>query len=174
MVSSRQHREALIGLGYGFWEPKVLLTAIKTGLFEFLHTLGKPADTAAIAGRFQGNERAWGLFCNALSAMGFLKKSSNIIHRLGDAENGDLMKKVFTVTNRGGMVMVKDFVMNTSLQRPRFGALFALNMLLFTMRGRSYSLAEIAGWLKHSGFRNIRRIFLPIGRDSAVVVGVKP
>ena len=44
---------------------------------------------------------------------------------------------------------------------PRFAALFALNMLVGTRGGSSYSEPEYAGWLGEAGFREIRHVRRP-------------
>ena len=41
---------------------------------------------------------------------------------------------------------------------PPFGAFFALNMLVGTEDGDTYTEAEIKSWLKKSGFKDIRRL----------------
>ena len=39
--------------------------------------------------------------------------------------------------------------------RPAVGAVFALNMLVATDRGDSYTAAEIGGWMRAAGLKKI-------------------
>ncbi len=48
--------------------------------------------------------------------------------------------------------------MNDNLIDPPWGAVFSVNMLLHTGRGRCYSFGEIRGWLQRAGFAGIREV----------------
>ncbi len=55
---------------------------------------------------------------------------------------------------------------------PRFGALFALNMLVNTRGGGTYSVKEYTGWLEGAGFEQVQVIKPPGPSD--LVKAVKP
>ncbi len=76
---------------------------------------------------------------------------SNVIHSEDEVTNRDLMRKCFRALNPGGLVIIKDHVMNHELTQPRAGAIFSLYLLL-TTRGRDYSYEEVAEWLRQAGF----------------------
>ena len=57
--------------------------------------------------------------------------------------------------------MIQDFILEADKTAPAWGALFALNMLVGTAAGSSYSESEYAAWLDGAGFRNVRRVRLP-------------
>ena len=76
---------------------------------------------------------------------------SNVIHSEDEATNAELMRKCFRALRPGGLVIIKDHIMNHELTAPRPGAIFSLYLLL-TTRGRDYSYDEVAGWLGQAGF----------------------
>lgn len=85
---------------------------------------------------------------------------SNIIHSEDEAANAALMAKCYRALAPGGLVIVKDHIMNRELTEPAAGAVFALYLLL-TTHGRDYSFDEVAGWLRKAGFTDIRIETLP-------------
>jgi hypothetical protein len=94
---------------------------------------------------------------------------SSICHMLGPEENVEMLHKSREALVAGGRVVIQDFILDRDKTGPRPAALFALNMLVGTERGSSYSEDEYAGWLAGSGFREIRRIDLP--GPSSLMVG---
>jgi predicted O-methyltransferase YrrM len=82
---------------------------------------------------------------------------SNIVHGEDAATNRRLLARVHGALAPGGLLIVKDHLMDRSLTRPAGGAVFALTMLLYT-RGRCYALHEIRDWLAGTGFsRGVKR-----------------
>jgi hypothetical protein len=94
---------------------------------------------------------------------------SNVIHSEDEATNRALFARCYRGLQTGGMVMVKDHVMNSDLTEPAAGAIFSLYLLL-TTPGRDYSFEEIVGWLRESGFADIRCRPLPSPPFSSSVV----
>jgi cyclopropane fatty-acyl-phospholipid synthase-like methyltransferase len=80
---------------------------------------------------------------------------------LSPEENRDLLKRCYTALTPGGRVVVQDFILGPDKTAPKWAALFALNMLVGTQSGSSYSEEEYANWLKEVGFQDVRRIRLP-------------
>jgi len=85
---------------------------------------------------------------------------SNIIHSEAERTNAELMKKCFDALNPGGMLIVKDHIMNRELTEPAAGAVFALYLML-TTHGRDFSFDEVCSWMRDAGFRNIEKWALP-------------
>jgi len=85
---------------------------------------------------------------------------SNIVHSEEEADNTHLMARCFDAISPGGLIVLKDHVMNRELTDPRAGAVFSLYLLL-TTRGRDYSFDEIAGWLSAAGFIDTKMQRLP-------------
>ncbi len=86
---------------------------------------------------------------------------SAICHMLGPDENRELLAKSFAALAPGGRVVVQDFILDPDRAGPRMAALFALNMLVGTAGGNTYTEAEYALWLREAGFPEIRRVNLP-------------
>lgn len=98
---------------------------------------------------------------------------SAIIHQNSPEENRMLFQKVFRALEPGGVILIRDHIMDESRTRPTAGALFALNMLVNTRGGDTYTLAEIQKALTDAGFVDIR--LLQKGeRMDGLVEGRKP
>ena len=99
---------------------------------------------------------------------------SNIIHSENEPVNEALMAKCFRALNRGGLIAVKDHIMDGDLIEPAAGAVFSLYLLL-TTHGRDYSFDETAGWLETAGFTDLRLAKLPSPPfSSSIVTARKP
>jgi SAM-dependent methyltransferase len=83
---------------------------------------------------------------------------SAIVHMLGSAENVALLRKVHDALLPGGRIVIRDHVMSPDRTAPRTGALFAVNMLLGTEAGGTYTLEEMASWLVEAGFEKPRLV----------------
>ena len=86
---------------------------------------------------------------------------SAICHMFGPDENLKLFKKVYEALNPGGRIIIQDFILNEEKTSPRFGAVFALNMLVNTKAGSSYSKPEYIDWLSSTGFKDVDLMPLP-------------
>ncbi len=80
---------------------------------------------------------------------------------LSPDENLDLLRRCRNALAPGGRVVIQDFILQADKTAPRFAALFALNMLVGTQGGSSYSEPEYAAWLGEAGFGDIRHVHLP-------------
>jgi len=99
---------------------------------------------------------------------------SNIIHNEDETDNAQLFRKCFRALEPGGLVIIKDHIMNAELTQPTPGAIFALYLLL-TTRGRDYSFDEVSRWLSDAGFVEIRHEALPSPPfTSSMVIARKP
>ena len=97
---------------------------------------------------------------------------SAICHMLSPEENLDLLVRSREALAPGGRVSIQDFILEPDKTSPRFAALFALNMLVGTRGGSSYSEPEYAAWLGEAGFREIRRVRLP--GITGLMIGSRP
>ncbi|MGH7931989.1 MAG: methyltransferase [Candidatus Binataceae bacterium] len=148
-----------------------------TYLAEFLrrwpHLRGAIYDlpaTLAVAERILAEREPWALARIEMREVDYLSAElsgpidvifmSNIIHSEDEMTNAQLMRKCFRALSSGGLVVVKDHIMNDALTAPHSGAVFSLYLLL-TTRGRDYSYAEVAGWLRDAGFTGIMLQTLP-------------
>jgi len=77
---------------------------------------------------------------------------SAIVHMLGADGNVALFRKVLDALVPGGRIVVRDHVMSPDRTAPRAGALFAVNMLVGTESGGTYTFEELSAWLAEAGF----------------------
>lgn len=66
----------------------------------------------------------------------------------------DLVRRAYGALAPGGLVYVLDMMTDASRTKPKFSALFSLNMALTTDHGWVFSEDDLAGWLSESGFRD--------------------
>jgi precorrin-6B methylase 2 len=83
---------------------------------------------------------------------------SAIIHQNSPEENVRLYRNVFDALVPGGRLIIRDHVMNPDHTAPASGAVFAINMLVSTPGGGTYSLSEIRADLEQAGFRDVRML----------------
>ena len=63
-----------------------------------------------------------------------------------------LLKKAYAALNPGGTVNIMDMMTDGTHTKPKFSALFGLNMALTTDNGWVFSDEELIGWLHEAGF----------------------
>ncbi|MBN1448813.1 MAG: methyltransferase domain-containing protein [Bacteroidetes bacterium] len=73
---------------------------------------------------------------------------SAIIHSNSAEENRTLIRKCADALRPGGQLIVQDFIMEEDRTRPAHGALFALNMLVATEAGDTYTAEEVQLWME--------------------------
>jgi len=81
---------------------------------------------------------------------------SAIVHQNSPQDNRLLLEKTRAALAPGGTVLIRDMVMESDRVLPPGGALFAINMLVSTPGGGTYTLEELARWLTEAGFRDPR------------------
>jgi len=82
---------------------------------------------------------------------------SAIIHMNSYEQNKLLVNKCSDVLDKNGMLIINDFIMNEDRTKPYHGTLFALNMLVGTANGDTYTEQEIKEWFESAGFSKIER-----------------
>jgi (2Fe-2S) ferredoxin/predicted O-methyltransferase YrrM len=96
---------------------------------------------------------------------------SAICHMLGPDENKDLFQRCFEALAPRGRIVIQDFILEPDKTAPKLAALFALNMLVGTQAGSTYTEAEYATWLIEAGFQDVRHVRLP--GPSGLIVGTR-
>ncbi len=96
---------------------------------------------------------------------------SAIVHQESLAGVRALFRKVYAALVPGGRILVRDIVMDSSRTRPPMGALFAINMLVATDAGGTYTFGELSDALKAAGF--IRPRLLRRADDMTAIVGAQ-
>ncbi|MFP5231987.1 MAG: methyltransferase [Acidobacteriota bacterium] len=95
----------------------------------------------------------------------------NIVHSEGERSSRDLLARLHRALRPGGRVAILDMVPNDDRTGPFFPLMFALNMLVNTDEGATYTLAEYSQWLIEAGFARIETADL--GLHSPVIVAAK-
>jgi hypothetical protein len=98
---------------------------------------------------------------------------SGIVHQHSRQHNRDLFAKVHAALEPGGRIAVRDVVMEPSRTEPMLGALFAINMLVNTRTGGTFTFQELAEDLQAAGFINP---LLQVRHEAmnSVVVAMRP
>jgi 3-hydroxy-5-methyl-1-naphthoate 3-O-methyltransferase len=96
----------------------------------------------------------------------------HILHSEGRDRSRELLKKTFQALAPGGTIAVAEFLVNADRTGPLNGLFFAVNMLVNTDSGDTYSFEEISGWLKEAGFIDPRTLDAP--GPSPLILATKP
>ncbi len=81
---------------------------------------------------------------------------SAIIHMNSPDQNADLFRRIYQALTPGGVLIIRDHIMDESRTFPPDGALFALNMLVNTQGGDTYTFSEIKNALSECGFVSVK------------------
>ncbi len=80
---------------------------------------------------------------------------SAIVHQNDRIQNRNLFSKVRQALNPGGRLVIRDHVMDPSRTQPPAGALFAVNMLVSTRGGTTYTFQELREDLESAGLGQV-------------------
>jgi ubiquinone/menaquinone biosynthesis C-methylase UbiE len=97
---------------------------------------------------------------------------SAIIHMNSLPQNLRLFKKCARALAPGGRLVVSDYIMSQDRTKPAYGTFFALNMLVNTKAGDTYTEQEVRAAMKKAGLTRILRKATPF--DSSLMIGIKP
>jgi (2Fe-2S) ferredoxin len=97
---------------------------------------------------------------------------SQVCHSLSESENLELIRKCHGALLPDGCLAIQEFILEADKTAPKWSAIFALNMLVGTSAGRTYSEDEFVVWMKKAGFQTVRRVRLP--GPSGLVLGTRP
>lgn len=86
---------------------------------------------------------------------------SSICHMFSPDENQALFARAHAALAPKGRIAIADFIIDPGKTSPRSAALFALNMLVATHGGATYSEPEYEAWLKAAGFTEVKRVRMP-------------
>lgn len=85
----------------------------------------------------------------------------HILHSEGSTKSQALLKKVFEALKPGGTVVIAEFLVNAERTGPPGSLIFAVNMLVNTEHGDTFSFEEISAWLDAAGFVDVRTLDAP-------------
>jgi SAM-dependent methyltransferase len=115
---------------------------------EYIRHEGLAGRVKTAAGDFEVDPLGSGFDLAFLSA---------ILHGNSPAQNRALLRKAAEALNPRGQVVVQDFIMAEDRTAPPFGALFALNMLVGTEAGDTYTESQVRGWMEEAGLGHVVR-----------------
>lgn len=107
-----------------------------------------------IAGDFNGDDKpdgkrdGWGGPYDAVLM-------SDILHYQGPEANAALVRKAHGALAPGGRLVIKDRFLDANGTSPAWTAVFAVHIMVNTEKGRCYTIADAAQWLKDAGFTSI-------------------
>ena len=95
-----------------------------------------------------------------------------ILHSEGEERSRALLAKTFNALASGGTIAIAEFLVNADRTGPLNGLFFAVNMLVNTDCGGTYSFEEISDWLADAGFVNARTLESP--GPSPLILATRP
>jgi SAM-dependent methyltransferase len=93
----------------------------------------------------------------------------SVSHIYGPEENLALMNRVSGALSPGGLIAIRDFIRG----RSKGAALFAVNMLVNTESGNTYTEEDYRGWLGEAGFQEVEVLPIP-DRDTHLILARRP
>lgn len=150
-----------IGGGSGVYTTAFLkrYPKLKAAIFDVPDVISIAKDQIAKAGLSKRVEFFAGDFQFDDLPRGFdVALLSAIIHQNSPEDNRMLYEKIYGALNKGGTLFIRDHVMSKDRTSPRLGAIFAINMLVATLGGGTYTFEEIKDGLFQAGFKNIKLV----------------
>jgi len=98
---------------------------------------------------------------------------SAIVHQNSRPQNRQLFRKVWRALPTGGQISIRDFVMEPTRTAPQAGALFAVNMLVHTDRGGTFTFSELRADLVAAGFGAVKMVRQDPGMSAVIVARKK-
>ncbi len=96
----------------------------------------------------------------------------HILHSEGEKRSQQLLKKVFRALKPSGTIAVAEWLVNDDRTKPLPSLMFAVQMLVNTEKGDTFSFNEIKKWLEDAGFKKVRKLDAP--GPSPLILATKP
>jgi ubiquinone/menaquinone biosynthesis C-methylase UbiE len=97
----------------------------------------------------------------------------HILHSEGEARSRRLLKKSFEALAPGGTIAIAEILVDTKRRMAVPALIFAVNMLVNSDEGDTFSFDEIRSWLQDTGFEQVRTIEAP-GLAPLLILATKP
>jgi len=95
----------------------------------------------------------------------------HILHSEGEANSRKMLKRVYDALAPGGEIAIAEMVPNDERTGPAHALTFAVNMLVCTEDGDTFSFEQMSAWLKEVGFTDIR--IVPVPGPSPLLLATK-
>jgi predicted O-methyltransferase YrrM len=161
MRPERSRRALDVGGASGTWAIALLraVPEMRVTLFDLPDVVGMARNRLRETGFLDRVELTAGdFYVDPLPGSHDLVLLSAIIHQNSRDQNRALYEKCLGALDPGGRIVIRDLVMDESHTEPPGGALFALNMLVTTEGGGTYSYEEIRSDLESAGFVDVELI----------------
>jgi SAM-dependent methyltransferase len=99
--------------------------------------------------------------------------AGHILHSEGEPRSRLLLKKAFDALAPGGTIAIAEILVDANRTGPLPALMFAVNMLVNSDEGDTFSFGEISGWLGDAGFENVRTVDAP-GLAPLLILATKP
>jgi len=96
----------------------------------------------------------------------------HILHSEGEERSRRLLKKTFRALKSGGVIAIAEWLVNDDRTEPVPSLMFAVQMLVNTEKGDTFSFNEIKSWLEEAGFKKVRKLEAP--GPSPLILATKP
>jgi ubiquinone/menaquinone biosynthesis C-methylase UbiE len=96
----------------------------------------------------------------------------HILHSEGEQRSRQLLKKTFGALKPGGTIVIAEWLVNDRRTEPTHSLMFAVQMLVNTERGDTFSFNEIKSWLGDAGFKKVRKLEAP--GPAPLILATKP
>src|SRR5207248_10384973 len=96
----------------------------------------------------------------------------HILHSEGEQRRRQLLKKTFRALKSGRVIAIAELLVNDQRTAPLPSLMFAVQMLVNTQKGDTFSFNEIKSWLEDAGFKKIRKLEAP--GPSPLILATKP
>ena len=96
----------------------------------------------------------------------------HILHSEGEPRSRELIRRVFAALAPGGTIAIAEFVANDERTGPPNAMIFAVNMLVNTESGDTFTFSEMSSWLREAGFVDARQLESP--GPSPLILATRP
>jgi ubiquinone/menaquinone biosynthesis C-methylase UbiE len=97
----------------------------------------------------------------------------HILHSEGEARSRRLLKKTFEALTPGGTIAIAEILVDGERKTAVPALIFAVNMLVNSDEGGTFSFDEIRSWLEDAGFKRVRTVEAP-GLAPLLILATKP
>src|SRR6266704_485674 len=164
-----------LAAGSGIWgialaekSPRVYVTAVDWA--GMIPTTKRITQKFGVSDRFNYIE---GDILEANFGSGYdIATLGHILHSEGEERSRQLLKKTFSALKPGGIIAVAEWLVNDKRTEPTHSLMFAVQMLVNTEKGDTFSFNEIKGWLEEARFKRVRKLEAP--GPSPLILATKP
>jgi ubiquinone/menaquinone biosynthesis C-methylase UbiE len=96
----------------------------------------------------------------------------HILHSEGEERSRRLLMKTVAALRSGGIIAIAEWLVNDERTQPLPPLMFAVQMLVNTEKGDTFSFSEIKAWLEEAGFKKVRKLQAP--GPSPLILATKP